>query len=236
MVRRARAGRKNAHARRHRARADSRNVRDCGRGARRGHRRSDGRRGNRNSLRDAAICCSNRRGSIRFPFAARRRRSACARKPRMRFERGADPEMAELASRRCAELIQQIGGGEMLAGVVDVYPGRTRAAGDRADAQGTSARDGRGRARRGDRSDSRRAWFCAACAWTPARRSCGIIDGGVDVPPPVVARRRHARNGLDRRSRAALRRRQISRAAARGEAARRAPANMPKPRIACASD
>jgi phenylalanyl-tRNA synthetase beta chain len=41
-----------------------------------------------------------------------------------RFERGADPEMAELASRRCAELIQQIAGGEVLAGVVDVYPGK----------------------------------------------------------------------------------------------------------------
>ena len=39
-----------------------------------------------------------------------------------RFERGADPEMAELASRRAAELIQQIAGGELLAGVVDVYP------------------------------------------------------------------------------------------------------------------
>lgn len=41
-----------------------------------------------------------------------------------RFERGADPEMAELAARRCAELIQQLAGGEILAGVVDVYPGR----------------------------------------------------------------------------------------------------------------
>jgi phenylalanyl-tRNA synthetase beta chain len=41
-----------------------------------------------------------------------------------RFERGADPEMAELASRRCAELIQQLAGGEILAGVVDAYPGR----------------------------------------------------------------------------------------------------------------
>lgn len=41
-----------------------------------------------------------------------------------RFERGSDPEMAELASRRCAELIQQLAGGEILAGVVDVYPGR----------------------------------------------------------------------------------------------------------------
>ncbi len=41
-----------------------------------------------------------------------------------RFERGADPEMAELASRRCAELIQQIAGGDVLQGVVDIYPGR----------------------------------------------------------------------------------------------------------------
>src|SRR3984893_7214912 len=41
-----------------------------------------------------------------------------------RFERGADPEMAEVASRRAAELIQQLAGGEILAGVVDVYPGR----------------------------------------------------------------------------------------------------------------
>ncbi len=41
-----------------------------------------------------------------------------------RFERGADPEMAEIASRRAAELIQQVAGGEILAGVVDVYPRR----------------------------------------------------------------------------------------------------------------
>jgi len=41
-----------------------------------------------------------------------------------RFERGADPEMAEVASRRAAELIQQVAGGELLASVVDVYPGR----------------------------------------------------------------------------------------------------------------
>jgi len=39
-----------------------------------------------------------------------------------RFGRGADPEMAEVASRRCAELILQLAGGELLAGVVDVYP------------------------------------------------------------------------------------------------------------------
>jgi phenylalanyl-tRNA synthetase beta chain len=45
----------------------------------------------------------------------------------MRFERGADMEMAETASRRCAELIQQLAGGEILAGVVDLYPGRVEA-------------------------------------------------------------------------------------------------------------
>ncbi len=41
-----------------------------------------------------------------------------------RFSRGADPEMAELASRRCAELILQLAGGELLGGLVDVYPGK----------------------------------------------------------------------------------------------------------------
>jgi phenylalanyl-tRNA synthetase beta chain len=44
-----------------------------------------------------------------------------------RFERGADPDTADLASRRCAELIQQIAGGDVLAGVVDVYPGKIEA-------------------------------------------------------------------------------------------------------------
>jgi phenylalanyl-tRNA synthetase beta chain len=44
-----------------------------------------------------------------------------------RFSRGADPEMAELASRRCAELILQLAGGELAAGFLDVYPGKRRA-------------------------------------------------------------------------------------------------------------
>jgi phenylalanyl-tRNA synthetase beta chain len=39
-----------------------------------------------------------------------------------RFGRGADPEMAEVASRRAAELILQVAGGELLSGVVDIYP------------------------------------------------------------------------------------------------------------------
>ncbi len=44
-----------------------------------------------------------------------------------RFGRGADPEMAELASRRCAELILQLAGGELLFGVVDIFPGKRAA-------------------------------------------------------------------------------------------------------------
>src|SRR5437899_2436619 len=40
----------------------------------------------------------------------------------LRFGRGADPEMAELASRRCAEVMQQVSGGQVLAGGVDAYP------------------------------------------------------------------------------------------------------------------
>jgi len=41
-----------------------------------------------------------------------------------RYERGVDPEIADLASRRCAELILQLAGGELLAGIVDVYPAK----------------------------------------------------------------------------------------------------------------
>jgi phenylalanyl-tRNA synthetase beta chain len=63
------------------------------------------------------------------PIAIRRTSKALGLRTEasMRFERGADMEMAETASRRCAELIQQLGGGEVLAGAVDVYPGRTEA-------------------------------------------------------------------------------------------------------------
>jgi|HubBroStandDraft_6_1064221.scaffolds.fasta_scaffold00452_14 phenylalanyl-tRNA synthetase beta chain len=41
-----------------------------------------------------------------------------------RFGRGADPEMAGVASRRAAELILVLAGGELLSGVVDIYPGK----------------------------------------------------------------------------------------------------------------
>lgn len=39
-----------------------------------------------------------------------------------RFERGADIQLAAFASKRAAELIQQLAGGEVLAGLIDVYP------------------------------------------------------------------------------------------------------------------
>ena len=41
----------------------------------------------------------------------------------VRFERGADPEMADAASRRCASLLVELAGGEILPGAVDLYPG-----------------------------------------------------------------------------------------------------------------
>ena len=41
----------------------------------------------------------------------------------VRFERGADPEMADVASRRCAALLVDLAGGEILPGAMDLYPG-----------------------------------------------------------------------------------------------------------------
>ncbi len=41
-----------------------------------------------------------------------------------RFGRGADPEMADFASRRCAELTLQLAGGELDGQAVDEYPGK----------------------------------------------------------------------------------------------------------------
>jgi phenylalanyl-tRNA synthetase beta chain len=60
------------------------------------------------------------------PISIRRSSKALALRTEAstRFERGADPEMAEQASRRCAALIRELAGGEILAGVVDAYPAR----------------------------------------------------------------------------------------------------------------
>src|SRR6201982_1865836 len=58
------------------------------------------------------------------PIAVRRTSKALGLRTEAsyRFERGANPETAELASRRTAELIQQVADGEILSGVIDVYP------------------------------------------------------------------------------------------------------------------
>ena len=45
-----------------------------------------------------------------------------------RFERGADIEMAAFACDRAATLIQELAGGKVLRGMIDVHPGKTRAA------------------------------------------------------------------------------------------------------------
>jgi len=44
-----------------------------------------------------------------------------------RFERGMDPEAPLLAAQRCAELIAELAGAEVLAGAIDVYPKRWQA-------------------------------------------------------------------------------------------------------------
>src|ERR1700730_4889938 len=97
----------------------------------------------------------------------------------MRFERCADAEMAEMASRRCAELIQKLGGGS--------FPGPRGAPGDRTDAQRAAARDGRGRPRCGCRSNSLRPWLCTRSRGFDTRQR-GIVAGCVDLPSPIVAR------------------------------------------------
>jgi phenylalanyl-tRNA synthetase beta chain len=45
-----------------------------------------------------------------------------------RFERGADIEMAAFACDRAAALIQELAGGDVLRGMIDVYPGKTKEA------------------------------------------------------------------------------------------------------------
>lgn len=58
------------------------------------------------------------------PIAIRRTSKALGLRTEasVRFGRGADPEMAETASRRAAQLIVELAGGELLAEAIDVYP------------------------------------------------------------------------------------------------------------------
>ena len=142
----------------------------------------------------------------------------------MRFERGADLEMAETASRRCAELIQQLG--------------RRRIA--RA-AWWTFIRDARKlraieltrkeflRVMGADVPDAEIEAILAALGFAPVRSDAAATRSTAQSPAAswkccaaVLARRRDARGGLDRGSGAHLWRRQISAAPARGETSRRA--------------
>ena len=123
----------------------------------------------------------------------------------MRFERGADPEMAELASRRCAELIQQVAGGEVLIGAVDIYPGRGAAL------MIDLTRKEFLRLMGADVPDADIEAILSALGFAPVRSdaprgSAESPTAAVDVPPPFLARRRDARGGLDRRSRSPPRR------------------------------
>ena len=141
----------------------------------------------------------------------------------LRFERGADPEMAELASRRCAALIQEIAGGEILAGVVDVYPGR------REPPRLVLARKELLRVMGGDVPDAEIESILGALGFAPrredaARGAAGSALAVWECTPALLAAGRHARSGFDRGGRPAFRPGQVPRAPACLEAARRAPA------------
>ncbi len=58
------------------------------------------------------------------PITVRRtaRRLGLLSEAALRFERGVDPELAELASARAARLLAEVGGGTVERGVVDAYP------------------------------------------------------------------------------------------------------------------
>src|SRR3981189_3234442 len=138
-----------------------------------------------------------------------------------RFGRGADPEMAELASRRAAELILQLAGGELLSGVVDIYPGKraakkihvTRAeilrvmGGDVPDKEGEASLGALGFApvridqNRGAEGSLLAAWECTQPSWRgEVEREIDLIEEiariyGLDKFPPrlPVARQGAAR-------------------------------------------
>ena len=131
-----------------------------------------------------------------------------------RFGRGADPEMAELASRRAAELILQLAGGELLSGVVDVYPGKRAPKKIQLTRDGTSSRHGRRRSRQRNRSDPQRARLCSRSSRPKSRRG-RLAARRLGMHAAFLARRSRARNRFDRRSRAHLRSGQISAAPAR---------------------
>ena len=126
----------------------------------------------------------------------------------VRFERGADMEMAETASRRCAELIQQLGGGEILMGVVDVYPGRAEApvieltrkeflrviGADVPDAEietilsGLGFAPARSDASRGSAGSPEAAWKCKRPSWRgDVAREVDLVEEAAELSMPDKA-------------------------------------------------
>ncbi len=123
-----------------------------------------------------------------------------------RFERGADPEMAETASRRAAQLIAELAGGEILSGVVDVYPRRespieiTLARGELLRVMGADVPDrdvegilsalGFEPRREGDGDGSQAKWRCRRPSWRQdVSRGIDLIEEvarhyGYDKFPP----------------------------------------------------
>ena len=145
-----------------------------------------------------------------------------------RFERGADPEMAEVASRRCAALIRELAGGEILAGVVDVYPGRREP--QRIDLSRRELL----RVMGADVPDAEIEAILSALGFdaeAPERRS----GSGLGMSPALLAAGRFARSGLDRRSRSALRLREVSSASASPRSSLQRDCVMPKRKIDCAN-
>ena len=163
------------------------------------------------------------------PIAVRRTSKALGLRTEAsyRFERGADPEMAELASRRTAELIQQLAGGEILSGVMDVYPRPEPLR------KIKFTRKELLRVMGADIPDRDIEDILSALGFRPVR-----VDGNRGAAGALVADwecqqpswRRDVTRGidLDRRSGAALRLRKISAAPAARETARASRCLMPK--------
>src|SRR5438094_7408283 len=104
--------------------------------------------------------------------------------------------MAELASRRAAELILQLAGGELLAGVVDIYPGKRAPKKIRVTRAGNSSRDGRGRSRQASRSQPQRARLRAGSN-RPEPRLGRLTARRMGMYAPFLACRSRARNRFD---------------------------------------